>query len=172
MSEVIQENWVYIATAYIAFFAFLLYRAVFANRGKIKVRVKTPSKEWVKWCKPLDDGETIVVEKAKAKKAGWSFKFTNKSLVPFRSWGRQMFAIDVFYHAPKAIEYDFTQDTATAPKLTKDQVKEFATWEALKARYAKIAGAKFPTWFMVLVVVLLIVNIILQLLSSGRIRIG
>jgi hypothetical protein len=83
-----------------------------------------------------------------------------------------MFAIDVFYHAPKAIEYDFTQDVATAPKLTKDQVTEFATWEALKARYAKITGAKFPTWFMVLVVVLLIVIIVMQLITSGRIRIG
>jgi len=172
MSEVIQENWYYFLAMYLGVFGWILYKAVLAHRGKIKVRVKTPSKEWVKWCKPLDDGETIVVEKAKTKKAGWSFKFTNKSLVPFRSWGRQMFAIDVFYHAPKAIEYDFSQDAVTAPKLTKDQVMEFATWEALKARYAKITGAKFPTWFMVLVVVLLIVIIVMQLITSGRIRIG
>jgi hypothetical protein len=172
MSEVIQEYWYIFLVMYLGVFGWIFYKAVFANRGKIKVRIKTPTKEWIKWCKPLDDGETIVVEKGKTKRAGWSFKFTNKSLVPFRSWGRQFFAIDIFYHAENAIEYDFSQDKATAPKLTKDQVKEFATWEALKARYAKITGAKFPTWFMVLVLLLLIINLVMQLVTSGRIRIG
>ena len=172
MSDVVQQNWIYIAIGYAVVFIFLIYQALFAHRGKIKVRVKTPFEEWVKWCKPEPDGKTIVVEKPKGKKAGWKFEFTNRSLVPFRSWGRRMFAVDVFYQAQKAIEYDYMQSASTAPKLTLDHVREIATWEALKARYAKIAGAKIPTWFMLLTIILLIVNIILLLVLSGRIRLG
>jgi hypothetical protein len=172
MSEVIEQNWIYIMVGYVAVFGFFIYQALFAKRGKIKVRVKTPFGEWVKWCKPELDGKTIVVEKPKAKKAGWKFEFTNQSLVPFKSWGRQMFAVDVYYQAPKAIEYDYTQETTTAPKLTLDDVKKIATWDALKARYARITGPKIPTWFMLLTIVLLVVNMILLLVVSGRVKLG
>jgi hypothetical protein len=169
MSEVLQENWYYIVVPYAAIMAYLAYSLLFSNRGKIKVRVKTPTKEWVKWCKPQPDGETIVVEKAKTKKGGWSFKFTNKSLIPFSHRGRSFFAIDIFYNSPIAIEYDYAEDIVTKPRLTKDQVKEFASWEALKARYARMQQQK-TSMLGILTVVLLVVVIILELRSSGVIR--
>jgi len=170
MSEIIQENWIYFLVAYLAVFGWVLYKALFANRGKIKVRVKTPTKEWVKWCKPQPDGQTIVVEKAKRNKAGWSFKFSNKSLVPFSHRGRSFFAIDVFYESKKAIEYDYARDKATAPELTQQQVTHYAQARIWERRYQTDAK-QMPNWILYVILLLQIGSMIFTyLLQSGRLR--
>jgi hypothetical protein len=166
------ENYLYIIVAvYVAFFGVLIYYAAFANRGKIRVRVKTPFKEWTTWRKPEADGETIVIDKATKKKAGWSFKFSNKSLVPTKSWGRTSLAIDVFHDSPKAIEYDYLQKLEDQPKWNKNQSQGFIEAKILtKMGQEPKEKTSMAIW---LVAGLVIVSIILNvLLSSGRIRIG
>jgi len=170
MSEVIQENWYYLAILYFVIFGWFLYKAILSNRGKIKVRVKTPTKEWVKWCKPLDDGETIVVEKATKKKAGWSFKFTNKSIIVLKSWGRTLLAVDVFYNTPKAIEYDYSVPEIDQPKWDKDTSHKFI--EAKMVEKSGVEPKEKSSTGIWIVAILVIVSIVINLLSSGRIRFG
>jgi hypothetical protein len=170
MSELIQQNWHYFVVMYAALFGYIIYKVMFSNRGKIKVRIKTPSKERIKWCKPEADGETIVIDKAKTKKAGWSFKFTNKSLVPFTSWGRQFYAIDIFHHAPDAIEYDYSQNVINQPKWDKDQSTKFINAKLLEKAGAEIKEkSNVGIW---IVAILVIVGIVITLISGGKISIG
>jgi len=171
-TQLVMENYLYIIVAvYVAFFAVLIYYAAFANRGKKRVRVKTPSGEWVAWKKSEADGETIVMEKATKKKAGWSFTFTNKALTLSKSWGRTIQTIDVKYLSTKAMEYDFEQDILSQPKWDKNTSQAFIEAKILtKMGQEPKEKTSMAIWLVAgLVIVNIIINILLQ---TGRLRIG
>ncbi len=168
----LQENLIFIYVAVWAFFMLYLLYQFQKGRGKILVRVKTPMRELCRWIKPNPDGTTVTMQKATTKKAGWTFKFSNKSLVPIKRFFGflQAYAIDVFYESPKAIEYEYSQSEATQPKLTLQDVTEFNKADALKRRYSKMD--KLPTQTVqIITVILIFVLLILQLLSLAGIRV-
>lgn len=167
----IKQNIWYIYIGFIWLLFMYVLIGWYRKRGKIKVRIKTPLEEKVRWIKPEADGKTIVMEKAGKKKMGWSFEFTNKSLVPLRHWwGGLYYAVDIFFDASKAIEYEYALSQIDQPKLTKEQAREINRLDAFKRRYGKVAQPMSSTvqWIMLF---LLIGIIILLILSMRGVRI-
>jgi len=171
MSEVIQEYWYIFLVMYLGVFGWIFYKAVFANRGKIKVRVKTPSGEIIKWCKPEEDGETIIYQKQTKKKPLWKFKFSSNSLIYFKSWGRRFFAIDVFYQAPKAIEYHYKTKEIEQALWDKKEETDLFKASVIKAAGATTQKVQIPTLLYVFLFLNIAISFISLLVSSGRVRI-
>jgi hypothetical protein len=171
MIDLIQQN---VLTIYfllvISFLAYLVF-LFFRGRGKVLVRVKTPAKEWSRYVKPNPDGTSITMEKTSNTKAGWTFKYTNQSLQTVKKFLGLGQVVDVFYHSPKAIDYDFTQSEATQPKLTKQDVINFNNADALKRRYSKMEHLASRN-LMYIVLLLVLVGIIIQLLGMAGVHFG
>jgi len=141
-------------------------------RGKVKVRVKTPLGEQVRWLKPEDDGKTIVMEKAGRKSLGWRFTFTNKSLVPQKRWyGGIYYAIDVFHKALEAVEYDFKDSVVSEPQLSEDDVVAINRLDAFKRRYGKVEKpmSSVAIWLLIIIGS---ITLVLVIMNMRGIRIG
>jgi len=168
----IQEN---IWTIYIIFLGFLFlyfFWSSYRKRGKIQIRIKTPLGEKIRWVKPESDGKTIVMEKAGKTKMGWSFEFTNKSLIARKNWrGGLYYAVDVFYDSPNAINYDYALKTSDQPKLTKIEAKEINRLDAFKRRYS--TTGRIPSGTVQWIILFLLIGlIILSILNMQGVRIA
>jgi hypothetical protein len=172
MSEVevfLQENlWTLYSIFLGLFFSYILYN-FFKGRGKVFVRVKTPLGEKGYWKKPVETerGMEVVMKKADKRNIGWSFMFTNKSLIPKkRLFGLiGYFAVDIFPNAKKAIEYDFENADVKMPLLTQQQAGEINRLDAFKRRYGKVEQPKstMVQWIILIVVVIVLILNFLQM---------
>jgi hypothetical protein len=137
---------------------------------KVTVRVKTPAFEYSRKRKIENDGKTVIMRKSSKTKGGWRFTIPKGSLnVRPSFWGTKYF-VDILAEAPEAIKYDTELDSAKMPKWDKDQSKRFIEAEILK----KAATEPKEKSSMILWIIALIGigNIVLTLITSGRIRIG
>jgi len=170
MIDLLKANYFLIMGVYgICLFIAVLYLALFRHRGRVQIRIKTPLKEIKKWVKPDPDGKTIVMNKGKRKGVEWKFTFTQQSIILFSSWFRERKAIDVFYHSPTAIDYLYKQNKAEHPKLTKKDVKKYATFKAVETRYQKLPKLPLPPLFWLILAVLL-ANFVISLMLIQGIR--
>jgi len=168
--ELIRQNVIPIlGILYGGFFSYLIYRLIFAHRGQYLVRIKKGPIEEYRWRKPELDGEIIVMEKTTRKRPGWSFKLPSK-ISAFKSWGRTFFVVDIFYGAPKAIEYHFDTCEIDQPRWDKPTSHKFINAKILE-KMGEEPKEKSST-IMLIVIGLIIVNILITLFVSGRIRIG
>ena len=151
-----------------AFIMCLIFFVLWRRHGKLEVRIKTPHMETSKWVKPEADGKTVILQKDTKKKPEWklSFEQTQRRKDLF---GSHLF-IETHYQSNDAFVIDWKQKTVDRPQLTKQQVKDFATWEGLKARYQTIEKPK-TSMLMIIIAVICILILVLMLRSSGFIRI-
>jgi len=170
MSEVevfVQQNILLIYGVFFAILFLVLVWELVKNRGKIKVRIKTPTGETVKWIKPEPEGNRLNIEK----KPKWSPTFTNASIIWGKDkLGRTIRIIDIIYGSPKAIEYDFKGKTIEQPLLTRKDAYEINRLDAFKLRYGKMPKFPTPTIFWVLLL-LNIGTLILMILNMQGVRI-
>jgi len=117
---------------FIGIILFILIR----NKGKIKINLKTDFLQKTVWKKPYTelDGKTYVTIQKENKRKNlpfWKTEITSKGKFAFiDKLGRIKFCIDVYYGAPKNIEYDFRSQAIS---------ESFFTLEILeKASNAKI----------------------------------
>lgn len=178
MSEVeilIQQNIWLIYAIVLWIFVLILGVNFWKGRGKIMVRVKTPLKEEIYWRKPIvtERGNEIVMEKTTKKNIGWSFTFTNKSLIPKKRFLglRNYFVVDVFPRARKAIEYDYESNSVDMPLLSQKDAAEINRLDSFKRRYGKVEQPKstFAIW---VVLALVLAILIFQFLQMQGVRIG
>lgn len=174
IAEIIRQNLFYIILGYTTgFFMVLLYFAT-RNRGKILVRSKSALKESEMWMKPNWKDNEIVMTKATDKDSGWTFKFTNKSLL-FKTayFGlKRYFAVEVFPYAKTAIEFDCEQETVTAPHW--DKKTEEMLFRAKVIRAAGETGQKLhiPLALYLIIVINVVMSVVILLVSSGKIKLG
>ena len=173
MSEVIQENWIYFAAMYVADVGWLIYKAVFANKGKIKVRIQTGLEETIKWVKPESDKKTLIIEKKSKSKnrPEWLAIISEGSIILSKDrLGRLTRIVEIMYHAPQTISKNYDLKTEDQPKWDK-----VASTKYIDAKLVEKAGTELKEksstgiW---IVAILVIVSIVINLLSSGRIRFG
>jgi len=137
---------------------------------KVIVRVKTPAYEYSKKRKVENDGKTIIMRKSSKTKGGWKFTIPEGALNVRPSWLGAKYFVDILAEAPEAIKYDNKLEPDKIPKWDKDQSKKFIEAEILK-KAATEPKEKGNTLIWILVM-LGIGNIVLTLITSGRIRIG
>jgi hypothetical protein len=137
---------------------------------KVIVRVKTPSGEYWKTKKVEKDGKTIVMQKGKGKLAGWKFTFDNRALIVKHDLFRTKYYLDVFHDSTKTIAYDYSLPDTEQPKLTKNNVKDVARWEALKQRYSTMGQQKTP-FIAYLTFIGVVVAVVLLILSNRGVMI-
>lgn len=151
----------------ICVFVFVSYMEWWRKRGRIQVRIKTPLGEKKKWVKPENDGKTLIIEKESKKRPEWKASFTNKSIVFFGRWfGRIGRAVDVFYHAKKCIDYDYTLSEADQPKFDKKASKGYIEAKVLK-EMGKGEKMEIPFIFWVLLI-MSFVNLALMFMIGNR----
>jgi len=167
-----EEFVIYILMVYAVFLFVVFYFLVVRNWGKIKIRVKTPMGEKNHYRKVEDDGKTIIMEKGsdRKKKPKWKFTFSNKSVnfTKYLLGLRERKTIDVFYHAPKAIEYEYDTKKAKTPRYDKKTSKEFIEMEGLKKR-GELSKYPLPSlfWLMFLTNLLCLGGIFLIISRFG-----
>lgn len=170
IEAIIKENIWALYAVFIAIFSLIIISGLAKRRGRIKVRIKTPLKEIIKWRKPEQDGKSIVMRKKEKTDRGWTFTFSNKSLVPLKGLVGGHFAVDVFPEALKAIEYDYEGKKTEQPRLTRKQAGEINRLLGWLSRYSRIAQG-VTSMIMWIIVILLVVNIILQIIGLRGVRI-
>ena len=132
------------------------------NKGKIKVRIKTPYRERCKWIKPEADGKTLIIQREKKRRniPEWKATFTQKSLVFIRSFFGlvRSFAVDIFPDATKCIEYNYSVKKITQPKFDKKTSTKFINAKVLENE-GKQEMFKLPGLFwLILFLVFLVLN--------------
>jgi len=164
-----------IASIYIALFSVVLVKRL-QRRGKYKIRMITASgEEKITWRGAESDGETIVMEKAKGKKLGWTFKFDNSCVLrATRSWysfGGDTKILEVYPNADKAISHN-AKDKITTPAHW-DKRAEEKLFEAgvIKAAGASIQKVQISPILYILIGLSVVFSFLTFLASSGRIRI-
>lgn len=156
------QQWILTGFAiYIVFMFLVVFLSLIRHRGKIKVRIKTPLMEIVKWVKPERDGKTLVIDKGKEKKGipRWEATFTNKSLVPMKGRFRKQTAVDIFVGAKKCIEYDYSINESLPYGLTIRDILDFLTAKILKQRGS---GIKQPTSVLAYVTIGLLIIVLIE----------
>lgn len=173
IEELLRDNIIYVWFGlWLVLMAYLGY-TLLKGRGKILVRVKTPLKENHEWRKANADGKTITMQKASKKKAGWSFEFSNKSLVPVkRFFGLvQAYAIDIFFEATKAIEYNYDVKEADQPHWDKTQSKKFIDAKILETA-GKEPKEKTSSTLIIIIGFMVAILLVIQILQLVGVRIG
>lgn len=156
-------TYVYILVGFDIFIIiFVIWFEWYRKRGKIKIRVKTPIGEREEWKKPKKDGKTVVMEKARGKKAGWKFTFSRKSLYFTKRFpGRRILTLDIIANSLKAIEYDFKKLIIYPYGLTLEDMKNINRADILKQRGQGLK-LQLPTIFW-LVLLLCGINLVMGL---------
>ena len=146
--------------------AIVLYFEWYRKRDRLMVRIKSPIGEQTKWIKPEKDGKTLVVEKAKGRKVGWSFTFSRSSLYYVKRMFRKYIALDVIYDAPKAIEYDFKTKESVLPVWDRSAFERVAVETGFKM-LARMVKIQLPMifWLMIMLQIVIIVLIMLNLMG-------
>jgi hypothetical protein len=131
---------------------------------KVIVRVKTPAYEYSRKRKIESDGKTVKMDK------NWKFTIPDGALTIRPGFWRPKYLVDVWTDAPVAMKLH--------PKMEESQIPFWDKPTSLKWIKAKILerAAQEPkektNTLMWILVILGIGNIVLTLISSGRIRIG
>ena len=136
---------------------------------KVIVRVHSPSGLQFKTRKLEDDG-TVVLQKQKKDKAGWRPEVTSVE-VKHGWFGRAKFYADIFPEAEKTFRFDYEKLTVDQPVLTRDKVKEFGSWDALRRRAKPPEGYK-PNNVAIYLTLIAVVGfgVIQILIANGNLR--
>jgi len=124
----------------------------------------------VQKCKVSYDGKKVLIRKETKKKPGWNPIIG--TLEVKRNWfGRSSFFVDTFPDAERTWTINTEQKEADMPKWDKLQSKKY-----IEAKLVEKTGQepkeKIGGTILYIIVLLIIVNIGIQVLLSGRIHIG
>lgn len=152
---------------YTVFLVFIFYFWIWKRRGCIEVRIKTPYGERKRFVKPELDGEHLIVQKETKKLPEWKLHFKQTYRVKGLLFSHD--AVDAHHESGEAVVWNFVDKTEEKPKLTKEQIKEFSQWEALRARYRTI-GEKKRSRIEIVILIICIIILILLLKIAGYVN--
>ncbi|MCJ7633906.1 hypothetical protein MUP77_16160 [Candidatus Bathyarchaeota archaeon] len=136
---------------------------------KVTVRTHTPSGLTFKKYKVSSDGKHLLMRKETKKKAGWN-PLIGTMEVKHKWFGRTSYYTDIFPEAEQTWTVDYGQKAVDAPKWDKAQSKKF-----IEAKMVEKTGQETKekhSGILWVIAILGIANIVITLISSGRIRIG
>lgn len=172
MSEFLDYQ-AYIYAAYAIVLVTLCLWLALRHRGKMRVYIKDPLGDKIEWHKPQTDekGNFIVMRKAKGKGFGWLFHFDNRHV----QYGHGRFGkyqyVEIFPESPEAIAFDYGGRDVEQHHWDKKTNEEYVNRKLLERRgeEPKEQKSDIVLW---IIAGLVIVNVIMTVVLSGRIRIG